>query len=101
MMQMFSQMQAAVTAMQQMSGNTFSNIENDTETSTESAKEEAGQQMPSLDASQMPSDIKDALDFKMIKEAYDYKSWKKGARQIKYRIYKDYGIVMNLKRLED
>ena len=46
-------------------------------------------------------DIKDALDFKMIKEAYDYKSWKKGARQIKYRIYKDYGIVMNLKRLED
>lgn len=60
--QMFSQMQAAVTAMQQMSGNTVSNIENDTETSTESAKEEAGQQMPSLDASQMPSDIKDALD---------------------------------------
>lgn len=44
-------------------------------------------------------DIKDALDFKMIKEAYDYKSWKKGARQIKYRIYKDYGIVMNLKKI--
>ena len=43
--------------------------------------------------------IKDALDFKIIKEAYDYKTWKKGARQIKYRIYKDYGIVMNLKKI--
>ena len=44
-------------------------------------------------------DIRDAFDFKLIKEAYDYKTWKKGARQIKYRIYKDHGIIMNLKKI--
>lgn len=44
-------------------------------------------------------DIVDALDFKMIKAAYDYGDWRKGARQIKYRIKKDYGIIMNLKKI--
>ena len=44
-------------------------------------------------------DIRDAFDFKLIKEAYDYKSWKKGARQIKYRIYKEHGVIMNLKKI--
>lgn len=44
-------------------------------------------------------DLKDAFDFKMIKEAYDYKTWKKGARQIRYRLKKDHGINMNLKKI--
>ena len=44
-------------------------------------------------------DFKDAFDFQMIKEAYEYKTWKKGARQIRYRIKKDYGINMNLKKI--
>ena len=44
-------------------------------------------------------DLKDAFDFKMIREAYDYKSWKKGVRQIRYRLKKDHGINMNLKKI--
>ena len=44
-------------------------------------------------------DLKDAFDFKMIREAYDYKSWKKGARQIRYRLKKEHGINMNLKKI--
>jgi len=44
-------------------------------------------------------DIKDALDFTFIKAAYDYKSWKKGARQIRYRLKKDHDIIMNLKKI--
>ena len=44
-------------------------------------------------------DIRDAFDYKLVREAYDYKSWKKGARQIRYRIYKDHGICMNLKKI--
>ena len=44
-------------------------------------------------------DLQDAFDFKLIKEAYDYKTWKKGARQIRYRLKKDYGITMNLKKI--
>lgn len=44
-------------------------------------------------------DLNDALDFAYIKKAYDYKSWKKGARQIKMRLKRDYGIVMNLKKI--
>jgi transposase InsO family protein len=44
-------------------------------------------------------ELKDAFDFRLIKEAYDYKGWKKGARQIRYRLKKDHGIIMNLKKI--
>ena len=44
-------------------------------------------------------DLNDALDFAYIKKAYDYKTYKKGAKQIKMRLYRDYGIVMNLKKI--
>ncbi len=44
-------------------------------------------------------DLRDAFDFRLIKEAYDYKGWKKGARQIRYRLKKDHGIIMNLKKI--
>ena len=44
-------------------------------------------------------ELKDAFDFTLIREAYEYKSWKKGARQIRYRIQKDHGITMNLKKI--
>ena len=44
-------------------------------------------------------DLQDAFDFALIKEAYDYKGWKKGARQIRYRLMKDHGIIMNLKKI--
>lgn len=48
-----------------------------------------------------PSDkeYQEQMDFKYIKAAYEYKSWKKGAVQIKMRIQRDYGITMNLKRI--
>lgn len=39
-------------------------------------------------------DLKDEVDFAMVKAAYDYKGWKKGARQIKMRIHRDYGVVV-------
>ncbi|WP_455684377.1 IS3 family transposase [Thomasclavelia sp.] len=35
----------------------------------------------------------------MIKAAYEYKSWKKGAKQIKMRIERDYGVIINLKKI--
>lgn len=44
-------------------------------------------------------DIRDEEDYRMVKAAYDYKNWKKGARQIKMRIERDFGIVMNLKKI--
>lgn len=44
-------------------------------------------------------ELQDELDFKLIQVAYDYKSWKKGAVQIKMRIERDYGIIMNLKKI--
>ena len=44
-------------------------------------------------------DIQDEYDFKMIKAAYDYKNWRKGAKQIKMRIERDFGVVMNLKKI--
>ena len=44
-------------------------------------------------------ELKDAFDFRLIREAYEYKTWKKGARQIRYRIIKDRGICMNLKKI--
>ncbi len=46
-----------------------------------------------------PKDIQDELDYLMIKEAYQYKSWKKGAKQIKMRIERDFGVIMNLKKI--
>ena len=44
-------------------------------------------------------DIKDEKDFELIKKAYEYKGWKKGARQIKMRIENDDKKVMNLKKI--
>lgn len=44
-------------------------------------------------------ELQDQLDFQMIKAAYEYKSWKKGARQIKMHIKREYGVVMNLKKI--
>ena len=44
-------------------------------------------------------DNKDEKDFELIKKAYEYKGWKKGARQIKMRIKKDDKKVMNLKKI--
>lgn len=44
-------------------------------------------------------ELQDELDFKLIKATYEYKSWKKGAVQIKMRIERDYGIIMNLKKI--
>lgn len=43
--------------------------------------------------------LNDALDFAYIKKAYDYKTYKKGAKQIKMRLFRDYGINMNLKKI--
>lgn len=48
---------------------------------------------------QSKKDIQDATDYYLIKKAYDYKTWKKGAYQIKLRIERDYGIIMNLKKI--
>ena len=44
-------------------------------------------------------ELQDHFDFQMIKAAYEYKSWKKGAKQIRMRIERDYGIIMNLKKI--
>lgn len=44
-------------------------------------------------------DLRDEDDYRMIKAAYEYKNWKKGARQIKMRIERDFGVVMNLKKI--
>lgn len=44
-------------------------------------------------------DVKDEKDFKLIKGAYEYRSWKKGARQIKMRIEREHSVVMNLKKI--
>ena len=46
-----------------------------------------------------PKDIQDELDYFMIKEAYEYKSWKKGAKQIKMRMERNFGVIMNLKKI--
>ena len=37
----------------------------------------------------------DKLDFYFIKKAFDYKGYKKGSRQIKLRLERDYGLCMN------
>jgi transposase InsO family protein len=44
-------------------------------------------------------EFEDQLSFMMIKNAYEYKGWKKGARQIKMRIKRNYGVIMNLKKI--
>jgi putative transposase len=44
-------------------------------------------------------EMRDHLDFISIKAAYDYKGFKKGAKQIKMRLMRDYGIIMNLKKI--
>jgi len=48
-----------------------------------------------------PSDkaYQEALDVQLIREAYQYKSWKKGAKQIKMRLERNYGVIMNLKKI--
>lgn len=43
--------------------------------------------------------IQDKYDFELVKEAYNYRTWKKGAKQIKMRIEREHGIVMNLKKI--
>lgn len=44
-------------------------------------------------------EMRDQLDFIAIKAAYDYEGFKKGAKQIKMRLERDYRIIMNLKRI--
>lgn len=44
-------------------------------------------------------EIKDEEDFKLIKQAYDYKNRNKGARQIKMTLLNTLGIIMNLKKI--
>lgn len=44
-------------------------------------------------------EFQDEIDFVFIKKAYEYKSWKKGAIQIKMRLERDYGMIMNLKKI--
>ena len=42
----------------------------------------------------------DKLDFYFIKKAFDYKGYKKGSRQIKLRLERDYGLCMNRKKIQ-
>jgi len=44
-------------------------------------------------------EISDRADFALIKKAYEYKTWKKGAKQIKMRLKRDKDIIMNLKKI--
>lgn len=44
-------------------------------------------------------DLQDKIDFECIKKAYEYKDWRKGAVQIKMRLERDYGMIMNLKKI--
>lgn len=44
-------------------------------------------------------DVEEQLAYLMILKAFHYGSWKKGAKQIKFRIERDYGVVMNLKKI--
>ncbi|CAM3749645.1 IS3 family transposase [Erysipelothrix urinaevulpis] len=41
----------------------------------------------------------DTDDFNLVKKAYNHKTWKKGAKQIKMRVQRNYGIIMNLKKI--
>jgi uncharacterized HAD superfamily protein len=44
-------------------------------------------------------EIKDKQDFELILKAYSYKNRYKGARGIKMVLLREYGIVMNLKKI--
>ena len=44
-------------------------------------------------------EVKDQEDFKLIKQTYDFKNRKKGARQIKMILLDTFGINMNLKKI--
>lgn len=44
-------------------------------------------------------EVRDNLDFIAIKAAYEYQGFKKGAKQIKMRLERDYQINMNLKKI--
>ena len=44
-------------------------------------------------------EVNDEEDFKLIKQAYDYRNRHKGARQIKMTLLNTFGIVMNLKKI--
>lgn len=44
-------------------------------------------------------EVSDENDFKLIKQAYDYKGRHKGARQIKMVLFNVYDTVMNLKKI--
>ncbi len=44
-------------------------------------------------------EVNDEEDYKLIKQAYDYKNRHKGARQIKMTLFNTFGIVMNLKKI--
>ncbi|PKM89388.1 MAG: hypothetical protein CVU85_02780 [Firmicutes bacterium HGW-Firmicutes-10] len=50
-------------------------------------------------ANRQAKDIDDATEFMYIKAAYEYKGYKKGAKQIKMRLDRDFGINMNLKKI--
>ena len=44
-------------------------------------------------------EIDDETDFMYIKAAYEYKGFKKGAKQLKMRMERDYSLCMNLKKI--
>lgn len=50
-------------------------------------------------ANRQTRDIADATEFMYIKAAYEYKGYKKGAKQIKMRMDRDFGMNMNLKKI--
>ena len=54
-----------------------------------------------LDYQKRPTikEVNDEEDFKLIKQAYDYRNRHKGARQIKMTLLNTFGIVMNLKKI--
>ena len=43
--------------------------------------------------------LQDEIDMEFVKKAFHYKGWKKGARQIKMRLERDFGLLMNLKKI--
>ena len=44
-------------------------------------------------------DLQDKIDFAYIKEAFNYRGFDKGARQIKMRLMRKYRLCMNLKKI--
>jgi len=47
----------------------------------------------------MKKEIQDKQDFELILKAYSYKNRYKGARGIKMVLLREYGVVMNLKKI--